>query len=295
VIKDTYEIALTRKANQISGIAHRAVLRAVKHARNERELEAIFLERCIANGARHQAYSSIVASGTDAATLHYVRNNKPITADTLNLLLDAGGEYDCYASDITRTFPISGKFTPHSLSIYNLVLQMQKECTEMLREGILWDDVHVTAHKIAIAGLQTLGILKKSFSAAELLESRVSTIFFPHGLGHYLGMDTHDTGGHADYADNDPMFRYLRVRGKLPAGSIITVEPGVYFCKFMLEPALKDREKSRYIDEKVLDEYWTVGGVRIEDNILITKDGSENLTEAPKEVDEILKLINGEA
>jgi len=172
---------------------------------------------------------------------------------------------------------------------------MQKECTAMLRAGTLWDDVHVTAHRIAISGLQDLGILKKSFSPEELLESRISTLFFPHGLGHYLGMDTHDTGGHADYADKDPMFRYLRVRGRVPAGSIITVEPGVYFCRFMLEPALKDQERSKYIDEKVLDEYWTVGGVRIEDNILITEDGSENLTEAPKEVDEMLSLINGEA
>jgi len=295
VVKDDFEIALIRKANIVSGIAHRAVMKAVKHAKNERELEGLFLERCIANGCRHQAYSSIVASGTDASTLHYVYNNKPMTSSTLNLLLDAGGEYDCYAADITRTYPINGKFTSHSLSIYNLVLKMQKECTDMLREDVLWDDVHVAAHKIAIAGLLKLGILNDSYSAEDLFASRISTAFFPHGLGHYLGMDTHDTGGHANYADPDPMFRYLRVRGKLPAGSVITVEPGVYFCRFMLEPVLKDKERSKYVDAKVLEEYWTVGGVRIEDNILVTKDGSENLTETPKEVEEMERLINGDA
>lgn len=295
VIKDSYEIALIRKANVISGIAHRAVMKAVKHATNERELEGIFLERCIANGCRHQAYSSIVASGTDASTLHYVHNDKSITSSTLNLLLDAGGEYGCYAADITRTYPISGKFTPHSLAIYELVLKMQKECIALLKEGVVWDAVHTTAHKIAIAGLVALGILRDSFSQEDILASRVSTVFFPHGLGHYLGMDTHDTGGHANYADKDPMFRYLRVRGTLPAGSVITVEPGIYFCRFMLEPALKDAERAKYIDEKVLEEYWSVGGVRIEDNVLVTMDGWENLTVAPREVDEMCKIINGEA
>lgn len=102
---------------------------------------------------------------------------------------------------------------------------MQHVCTNMLREGIVWDDVHVKAHELAIEGLLELGILKGG--KEEILKDRTSVAFFPHGLGHYLGMDTHDTGGHANYEDKDTMFRYLRVRGKLPAGSIITVEPGV--------------------------------------------------------------------
>ena len=106
-------------------------------------------------------------------------------------------------------------------------------------------------------------------------------------------MDTHDTGGHANYADSDSMFRYLRVRGKLPAGSIITVEPGIYFCRFIIEPYLQDPVHSAYINFETLTKYWEVGGVRIEDNILVTKDGYENLTTAVKEVGEIEKLVNG--
>lgn len=105
---------------------------------------------------------------------------------------------------------------------------MQTICINMLREGVIWDDVHLKAHSIAIDGLIKLGILQGG-SKEEILEKRTSVAFFPHGLGHYLGMDTHDTGGHPNYEDKDTMFRYLRVRGKLPSGSIITVEPGVRF------------------------------------------------------------------
>ncbi|KAI9737007.1 MAG: hypothetical protein M1834_000596 [Cirrosporium novae-zelandiae] len=287
-VKDDYEVALIRKANIISTEAHTAVLKAVKRVENERELEAIFLAKCISNGCREQAYHGIFASGQAAATLHYVHNDKPLS-NKLNLLLDAGGEYSCYASDITRTFPINGSFTKESRQIYDIVLKMQKDCITMLHEGVSWDDVHMAAHKIAIDGLLELGIFKGDKD--EILKMRTSVAFFPHGLGHYLGMDTHDTGGHANYEDPDAMFRYLRVRGKLPAGSVITVEPGIYFCKFIIEPYLKDPAHSQFISKDVLDKYWDVGGVRIEDNLLITKDGSENLTTAIREVEEMEKLI----
>jgi Xaa-Pro dipeptidase len=102
---------------------------------------------------------------------------------------------------------------------------MQKECMAALKEGVVWDDIHIKAHRIAIDGLLSLGILKGDKD--EIFDSRASTAFLPHGLGHYLGMDTHDTGGNPNYADEDPMFRYLRIRGTLPAGSVVTVEPGV--------------------------------------------------------------------
>ncbi|KAG9244646.1 putative Xaa-Pro aminopeptidase pepP [Calycina marina] len=289
VIKDAYEIGLIKKANLISTIAHTAVLKAVKHAKNERELEGVFIEKCIANEAREQAYHSIVASGTAAATLHYQKNYQNLEGK-LNLLLDAGGEYKMYASDITRTFPISGRFSTESRLLYDIVMKMQVDTIAMLKAGVVWDDVHLTAHKIAIDCLLALGIL--SGDKNEILKARTSVAFFPHGLGHYLGMDTHDTGGHPDYEDKDTMFRYLRVRGKLPAGSIITVEPGIYFCRFIIEPYLKDPAHSKFINVDVLDKYWEVGGVRIEDNVLITDDGHENLTTAVKDVDEMLALIN---
>lgn len=120
---------------------------------------------------------------------------------------------------------MSGKFSKESREIYDLVFKMQRDCTDMIKEGVNWDDVHIQAHKIAIDGLLDLGVLKGDKD--EILKAETSAAFFPHGLGHYLGMDTHDTGGNPNYEDESKLFRYLRKRGALPAGAVITVEPGV--------------------------------------------------------------------
>ncbi|KAI5814424.1 putative Xaa-Pro aminopeptidase [Pyronema omphalodes] len=289
-IKDEYEVALIRRANEITAEAHHAVMKSIKSAKNERELMAVYLAECIKRGAPTQAYTGIFGSGRSAATLHYIKNDAPLTG--LNLLLDAGAELREYASDVTRTFPINGKFTKESREIYDTVLQMQKECLDMCRPGNNWEDVHIHAHKVAIDRLLQLGILKGDKD--EILAKRTSCAFLPHGLGHYLGMDTHDTGGRPNYKDQDKMFVYLRKRGPLPVGAVITVEPGIYFCEFIIRPYLNDPEHAKFIDEEVLDKYWDVGGVRIEDNVLITPSGHENLTFAIKEVSEMEKLINGE-
>lgn len=224
VIKDLFEISLIAKANGVSTLAHKAVLNQISTASGERDLEATFIATCITHGCRDQAYPSIVASGTNAATLHYVKNDEPLK-DRLNVLLDAGGQYSCYCSDVTRTIPISGTFSRESKIIYDIVDEMQSSCLKMLKAGVMWEEVHMNAHRVAISGLKAVGILKGDDQ--EIFDQRVSVAFFPHGLGHYLGMDTHDTGGKADYADPDMMFRYLRVRGALPENSVITVEPGV--------------------------------------------------------------------
>ncbi|GJN81634.1 hypothetical protein PLIIFM63780_005169 [Purpureocillium lilacinum] len=284
VVKDEFEVAMIRKANHISSLAHKAVIQRARSARYERELEAAFLERCVAHGAKEMAYHPILAGGKAAATLHYVDNNAPLEGKQ-NVLIDAGAEWENYASDITRTFPLSGKFTKESRDIYDIVYKMQQDCTDMIKAGMLWDDIHLHAHKIAIAGLLALGILRGD--ASEILAARTSAAFFPHGLGHYLGLDTHDVGGNPNRGDKDALFRYLRLRGVIPAGSVVTVEPGVYFCEFIIRPYLDDPVHSKFIDAAVLDRYWDVGGVRIEDNILVTETGYENLTTAIKEAAEI--------
>lgn len=232
IIKDGYEIALLRKANDISAKAHVAAIQASKTATNEREIYGAFIATCIANGCGEQSYHPIVACGENGATLHYQKNDDVLVdpgtkQPKKNVLIDAGGEYRTYCADITRVFPLSGKFAPETRQIYEIVLKMQTECIAKLRDGVLWEDVHALAHRIAIKGLLELGILRGSES--ELFDKRVSVAFFPHGLGHYLGMDTHDTGGNPNYDDKDTMFKYLRVRGQLPAGSVITVEPGVSY------------------------------------------------------------------
>ncbi|KAF2395779.1 hypothetical protein EJ06DRAFT_534712 [Trichodelitschia bisporula] len=293
VIKDEYEVGLIKHANAVSTSAHVAVIRAARDSTTESELYGAFLQTCISKGCEHQAYHGIFASGTAAATLHYVRNDAPLKGK-LNVLVDAGAESNCYAADITRVFPLSGRFTRESKAVYETVLRMQKECMAMIMPGVSWEAVHEHAHKVAIDGLLEMGILKGD--RKEIFEARTSVAFFPHGLGHYLGMDTHDTGGNPDYADPDPMFKYLRVRGKLPAGSVVTVEPGIYFCEYIIEPYLKDPKHSKYISKAVLDRFWDVGGVRIEDDVLVTEDGFENLTTTPKEVSEIEELVcSGEA
>lgn len=294
VTKTPHEINLIRHANAISSSAHRNVMRSVLTATNEEELMAAFVGTSLANGGREQAYACICASGTSAATLHYVHNDLPLSKK-LNLLIDAGAEYSCYCADITRTYPLNGRFAPESRNIYDLVSRMQDACMDMLRAGVQWEDVHTRAHEVAIDGLIELGILKlpPGENKKTLFDSRVSTVFLPHGLGHYLGMDTHDTGGDANYADPDPMFRYLRIRGKIPENAVVTNEPGIYFCRFIVEPALKDSKLSRYIDEAVLDRYWDVGGVRIEDDIWIKQGGYENLTTVSKKWEDMEKLIHG--
>ncbi|KNG85500.1 peptidase D [Aspergillus nomiae NRRL 13137] len=275
IVKDGYEIALLRKANDISAKAHVAAIKASKTAVNE------------------PSYHPIVACGANGATLHYGKNDDDLTDPVTkqrksNVLIDAGGEYRAYCSDITRVFPLGGRFTKETRQIYEIVLQMQVECISMLKGDVQWEDVHAHAHRVAIKGLLALGILNGSED--ELFEKRISVAFFPHGLGHYLGMDTHDTGGNPNYGDKDTMFKYLRVRGRLPAGSVVTVEPGIYFCRFIIDPYSQSPELGKYINTTVLERYWMVGGVRIEDNIYITKDGHENLTTAPKAIEEMESL-----
>ena len=178
------------------------------------------------------------------------------------MLVDAAAEWECYCADVTRTMPLGGKFNIESEAIYSIVESMQDKCLAMLRAGVQWEAVHERAHEIAIEGLLALGILKGD--KKEIFEARTSVAFFPHGLGHMLGMDTHDTGGHPNYQDNDKMFQYLRIRGKLQEGSVVTVEPGIYFCKFIIDPYLSDEKHKGFIDQSVLNVYWNVGGVRIE-------------------------------
>lgn len=297
--KDEYEIAMLRHANKVTNNAHLDVMKEARNATNEQELAAVFVKTCMACGCGEMAYHPIMASGTSAATLHYIHNNAPLDESgngfkgkrPLNMLVDAGCEYRCYCADVTRSFPISGTFSKESREIYSIVYEMQKHCFSLIKAGMVWDDVHAAAHKVAIAGLLQLGILKGD--ADEIFKNRTSVAFFPHGLGHYLGMDTHDVGGFANYEDPDPMFRYLRVRGNVPADAVITNEPGVYFCRFIIGPYLKDDTHGKYIDEGVLERYWQVGGVRIEDDVLVKEDGYENLTNTIKEIDELEKLIQG--
>ncbi|KAJ4316102.1 hypothetical protein N0V84_008031 [Fusarium piperis] len=258
-VKDEYEVAMIRKANLISSLGHEAIMKQASKASNEMQLEAMFLGHCAAHGAKKMAYPPIVAGGRSGAILHYEANDQLLEGKQ-NLLVDAGAEWNNYASDITRTFPLSGTFTKESQDVYDIVYKMQMECIALIKAGVMWEDVHMLAHEIAVEGLLQLGILQGD--KTDILNAQTSLAFFPHGLGHFLGLETHDVGGNPNFDDENKYFRYLRTRGALPAGSVVTVEPGIYFCEHIIRPYLEDERHGAFVNSDVLDRYWEVGGVR---------------------------------
>ncbi|EGO22853.1 hypothetical protein SERLADRAFT_349935, partial [Serpula lacrymans var. lacrymans S7.9] len=297
--KDEDEIRYIKHANEISSRAHEVVMRVLGKAK-EAEAEAIFVASCRREGAVHQAYLPIVAASTRASTLHYCCNDREFSWGPLNpqvLLIDAGCEWNCYASDITRTMPVGngGKFTPEAKAIYELVLEMQKLSMDILRAGLHWDAVQLLCHRTLVKGFQRLGIFKTpnstnsgSWNAEEaILASGVSAAFFPHGVGHSLGMDVHDVPSASKPA---AFYAYLRLRLPLEEGMVVTVEPGIYFSPHLLAPV----RDSKHIDHEVLKKYENVGGVRIEDVVLITKNGHENLTTVRSDVEWLEKVCSGE-
>jgi Xaa-Pro dipeptidase len=294
VIKDCHEIGLIERANQISAAAHTAVLTNIGQLTNEAQIQGIFLDTCISNGAHHQAYDIIAAAGENAATLHYTRNNDPLKDQQL-ILLDAGAEWNCYASDVTRTFPrTSGWPSQEARDIYHIVLKMQEKCIYRIKEGVRFLDLHWLAHDTAIYDLLNLGIFKGG-SVAEIRRSGASRVFFPHGLGHHLGLEVHDVSpeyllGQQSRDRNRRLFNSAFMppctesASVLKAGMVVTVEPGIYFSRLALEDAKSRPSVLQYIDMDVVERYMSVGGVRIEDDILVTKDGFRNLTTAPKKI-----------
>jgi Xaa-Pro dipeptidase len=191
VIKDNYEIECIKEANRITAEAHIQALKNCKHVSNEAAIHGIYTGTCLALGAQLQAYQPIVGAGQNAATLHYVNNNEDLTGKQL-LLMDAGCEWNCYACDVTRTFPLSDDWpTDEARAIYKLVEKMQESCIAALRPGVIYRDVNILAHHIAVEGLLELGILHNG-TVEEIIKARTSEAFFPHGLGHHLGLEVHD-------------------------------------------------------------------------------------------------------
>ncbi|TPX56221.1 hypothetical protein PhCBS80983_g04706 [Powellomyces hirtus] len=295
--KSPGEVELMRKAAKISGDAHIALMKAVGTGKgSEREMHALFEYECFRQGGRFQAYTPIVASGRNGSVLHYVENSGPISTDKRDMLLvDAGCEYDCYAADITRTYPVGGKYEGDWKTTYEIVLDMQNAVLSALKPGVKWEDMHQLANKVAAEGLIKAGLVKGDVPT--LLANHIPAIFFPHGLGHSIGLDVHDVGGYPKGVPRltDPGIKYLRMRRTLEKGMAVTVEPGIYFVDAMLDKALADPEQVRYLNVDVVKRFQaTVGGVRIEDDVIITEDGIDNLTGwIPKEVADVEKVMRG--
>ncbi len=261
--KSKAEVKTMRKAAEISAKAHIRAMRATHPGANEYQIEAEILHEFMQSGARSSAYPSIVGGGENGCILHYTENNAELNDKEL-LLIDAGAEYDYYASDITRTFPINGKFSKPQKQIYELVLAAQQAAIDTVKPGAHWNEPHEAAVRVLTAGLVELGILKGKLNQ-HLLDETYKT-FYMHRTGHWLGMDVHDVG---DY----------KVSGEwrmLEPGMVMTVEPGLYFAAGTRGLARK---------------WWNIG-VRIEDDVLVTADGCEVLSAgAPKTVDEIEEIM----
>lgn len=292
LIKDWYEIELIRKACDISDKCHLAVMQALPIELNEVQIQAEFSYHATRQGARALGYDPICCSGPACGTLHYVKNSEDL-ANKASVLIDAGAEWKNYTSDVTRCFPISGKFTKEHREIYEAVLDVQSQVMKKIRPGANWEDLHVLSHKVLIKNLRKLGIFKNTFSEEEIFERRASCGFYPHGLGHLLGLDVHDVGGYPNYEDADPYFKYLRLRRPLQENMVVTNEPGCYFNEFLIGEFLdKYPERSEVVDKEVVKRYMYIGGVRIEDDILVTKYGFENLNRITSDPDEIEKIVS---
>lgn len=264
-VKSDEEIRIIERAAEITAEAHVEAMRATKPGMKEYEIAAIIEYTFRKHGAAAPSYGSIVGSGNNATVLHYVKNDADVRDGDL-LLVDAGAEYQGYAADITRAYPVNGKFTPAQRDIYELVLQAEEACVAGVRPGVTMDELYNLSVEILTAGLVRLRILHGE--PAKLIEEEAFKKFYMHKLGHFLGMDVHDVGLY--YADGEAR--------PLEPGMIVTIEPGLYITKDA---------------EGVPDEYRGIG-VRIEDDVLVTEDGNRVLTGGvPKRVDEIEALMRG--
>jgi Xaa-Pro aminopeptidase len=250
LVKDAHEQSLMRRAAAISSAAHRRAMAAARPGWFEYQVEAELVHEFLSAGAQAVAYPSIVAGGPNACVLHYRDNNRELRDGEL-LLIDAGCEYQGYASDITRTFPVNGRFSGPQRDVYELVLAAQAACIEAVQPGVEFHDYHKAAERVLAQGFVDLGLLRGTLD--EVLESGSYKQFYMHRAGHWLGMDVHDAG----------LYQARGASIRLAPGMVLTVEPGAYI---------------RAADT-VPEAFWDIG-VRIEDDLLVTASGSENLTAA---------------
>jgi Xaa-Pro aminopeptidase len=260
--KSPEELDTMRRAIAISGAAHAAAMRNARGGMMEWEIEALVDYHFRKRGASGPSYPSIIASGPSAATLHYIHNDREMRAGEL-LLIDAGCEYDFYASDVTRTFPVGARFSPLQRDLYQIVLDSQLRAIDTIRPGVKFDEPHEAALRVLVEGMCHIGLLKGS--PEEALKSGSYRRYFMHRTSHWLGMDVHDVG----------LYRIAGQSRTLEPAMVLTAEPGIYIAPD---------------DDEASEEFQGIG-IRIEDDVLVTPDGHEVMTAAiPKSVAEVEAL-----
>ncbi len=265
LFKSDAEILNQRKACRISAESHRLAMKSVKPGVSERQVQAVMTHFYLSQGSAREGYCPIVASGNNATTLHYNFNDQTCQDGDL-LLIDSGTEFNYYTGDITRTFPVNGRFTEVQARVYQHVLDVQKEIINNLKPGILFKDLHEKGASLLTDVMLELGFL--SGRKEDIISSNTHRKYYPHGIGHWLGLDVHDAGLY--FVNGQPR--------SIEAGMCFTVEPGLYVPE---------------TDKDVSSEYRGIG-VRIEDNILITTNGHDVMTsDAPKEIKDIESFMAG--
>ncbi|MBI3298638.1 MAG: aminopeptidase P family protein [Elusimicrobia bacterium] len=280
-LKDEGELAFMRRANAVSGAAHVAVMKGARAGMREYEVQAIFDSACVGAGLKHLAYPSIVAAGDNGAVLHYRKNDAPLKAGQL-LLIDAGAECRGYAADITRTFPVSKTFTRRQADVYDVVLGVQKALMAAAKPGVNSADWQVLSMRLIAEGLRDLGLLRGTTDS--LVETGAVRLFYPHGIGHLLGLDVHDGLGGKRRKLPNPTKVPVRFVAKLEAGMAITVEPGIYFIDALLNSKSLAEKHRAAVDFAKARSWLGFGGIRIEDDVVVRRSGPPlNLTSVPKE------------
>jgi Xaa-Pro aminopeptidase len=270
LVKDPDEQSLLRAAAELSAQAHLAGMRAVRAGEPEYEVQAAFENVCRRGGAVRNAYPPIVASGPNSVILHYEKNERTMKSGDV-IVNDSACEFRMYAADVTRTYPVSGAFTPEQRAVYAIVLEAQKAGFAKVRPGAAFHEVHDATVGVVVDGLLKLGILKGKRD--EIIAKHTYARFYPHGSSHWLGMDVHDVGSYAFSNPEAPRIeRYSLAQAKLGPGMALTVEPGIYIP-----------DHAENVDPK----WWGIG-VRIEDDVLVTPDGMDCLScAAPREIADV--------
>ena len=287
------ELALMREAGGARTGGHGGAGKA-RAGMSERALQIEIEVEFFRAGAERTAYGSIVGGGPNAATLHFAPTAREFGEGEL-ILVDAGAEVGGYASDVTRTYPVGARFEGVQRDLYELVLGVQERGIAGARPGVEYKDLHLTASVEIAQGLIDLGLLRGN--AEGLVERDAQALFFPHGLGHMLGLATHDAGGCLEgRAPSDrPTLRHLRADLPLQPGYVVTIEPGIYFIRALLEDAdLRERYRND-VDWGRVDGLLDFGGIRIEDDVLVTEDEAEVLSAATPKSLEGIEALRAEA
>ncbi|XP_063982498.1 xaa-Pro dipeptidase isoform X5 [Diachasmimorpha longicaudata] len=292
VIKSPQEIEVLRYVAKVSSDAHKVVMRNVRPGMTEFQGESLFKHYVYAvGGCRHVSYTCMCGSGNNSSILHYGHAGAPnnrVMKDGDMCLFDMGGNYCGYAADITCSFPANGKFTADQKLIYNAVLSARNAVIEAAKPGVSWTDMHLLANRVMLGALRDGGLL--CGEVEDMMNVGLNETFQPHGLGHLLGLDVHDVGGYLPtYPDRSvkPGIRKLRTARPLVAGMFLTIEPGCYFVDSLLNAALSNPKQRQYMVADKIANFRGFGGVRIEDDVLITENGVDNFTDVPRTVEEI--------